>query len=193
MSSVYMDGLSSHGTSRGEKVIVGGATGVLTLWEKGAWNDQDERIYVHRESGGGESIETLATVPDELGMGKMVAVGLGNGAVKFVRLGPNKVVSGVSHDETEGVVGLGFDVEGRMVSGGGQIIKVWHEAIGDGEREDKSTANGKRTFGSDSEEDRDSSDSDGDIRDTSKRRKRKKGKSKDRSGGQHVMRFDGLD
>lgn len=126
ISSAYIGGLPSSGTSRGEKVIVGGAGGVLTLWEKGAWDDQDERIYVSRDAEGGESIETMATVPDELGYGKLLAAGLGNGMVKLVRIGANKVVSEVMHDETEGVVGLGFDVEGRMVSGGGQIVKVWH-------------------------------------------------------------------
>ena len=195
LSSVYMDGLSSSGTSRGEKVVVGGATGVLTLWEKGAWDDQDERIYVHREAGGGESIETLATVPDELGKGKMVVVGLGNGGVKFVRIGPNKVVSSVSHDEAEGVVGLGFDVEGRMVSGGGQIIKVWHEAVESGEEEeDEPASNGKRVTDSDDDDsDDDSDDSDEDRQGASKRKKRKKGRGKDRSGGRHVMRFDDLD
>ena len=200
LSSVYMSGLSSSGTSRGEKIIVGGATGVLTLWEKGAWDDQDERIYVHREAGGGESIETLTAIPDDLGEGKMVAVGLGSGGVKFVRIGPNKVVSSVSHDETEGVVGLGFDVEGRMVSGGGQIVKVWNEGVGDGDDEERNepVANGKRTLESDSDQDSDddgdSDDGDnGNTQDASRRRKRKKGRGKDRSGGQHVMAFEGLD
>ncbi|BDD64089.1 WD repeat-containing protein jip5 [Monascus purpureus] len=194
LSSVYIGGLPSSGTSRGEKVVIGGASGVLTLWEKGAWDDQDERVYVHRESGGGESLETLTVVPDELGMGKMVAVGLGNGGVKFVKIGPNKVVSSVSHDETEGVVGLGFDVEGRMVSGGGQVVKVWREAERDGE---ESAANGKRDLGSDSDDDSDDNDSDDsdreDKQNAQKRKKRKRAKGKDRSGGQHVMAFHDLD
>ncbi|KAB8269899.1 WD repeat-containing protein jip5 [Aspergillus minisclerotigenes] len=198
ISSVYVGGLATTGTSRGEKVIVGGSSGVLTLWEKGAWDDQDERIYVQRSGGEGESLETLAMVPDELGKGKMVAVGLGSGGVKFVRIGPNKVVSEVMHDETEGVVGLGFDVEGRMVSGGGQVVKVWHEAVGSGAN--GASAGEKHMLGDsdedsdDDDDDDDSDDSDGERRRADEaKKKRKKGKGKDRSGGQHVMAFYDLD
>ncbi|GES61458.1 WD repeat-containing protein jip5 [Aspergillus terreus] len=200
VSSVYIDGLPSSGTSRGAKVVVGGSGGVLTLWEKGAWDDQDERVYVQRESGGGESLETLSVVPDDLGKGKMVAVGLGNGAVKFVRIGANRVVSEVMHDETEGVVGLGFDVEGRMVSGGGQIVKVWHEAVDSGDGANGNETGGKRAFGDDSDEDSDDGDDDDDSDDSDQenkrgdaRKKRKKGKTPKRGGGQAVMAFHDLD
>lgn len=190
ISSAYIGGLPSSGTSRGEKVAVGGASGVVTLWEKGAWDDQDERIYVSRDAEGGESIETMAVVPDELGLGKMIAAGLGNGLVKFVRIGANKVVSEAIHDETEGVVGLGFDVEGRMVSGGGQIVKVWHESMeteagGDG------LAGGKHSLGD--SDDSDDSDDDKQDKQNADRKKRKKTKGKDRSGGQHVMAFHDMD
>lgn len=193
ISSVHMGGLPSSGTSRGEKVIVGGSGGVLTLWEKGAWDDQDERIYVERGTSGGETLETLSTVPDEVGKGKMVAAGLGNGAVKFVTIGSNKVVSQVAHDETEGVVGLGFDVEGRMVSGGGEVVKVWHESEGS---PGGALLDGKHGLGSDDDDDsdQDSEDSDREQREDEKsRRKRKKAKGKDRGGGQHVMAFQDLD
>lgn len=192
ISSAYMGGLPSSGSSRGEKVIVGGASGILTLWEKGAWDDQDERVYVERDAGGGESIETMCVAPDVLRKGKLVAAGLGNGLVKFVRIGPNKVVSEVVHDETEGVVGLGFDVDGRMVSGGGQIVKVWHEAIGD--ENGTGLAGGKHILGSDSDSDDDSDNSDRqDGQGAKDRKKRKRVKGKDRSGGQHVMAFHDLD
>jgi hypothetical protein len=191
ISSTYMGGLPSSGTSRGEKVIVGGSSGVVTLWEKGAWDDQDDRVYVHRDAEGGESIETLSVVPDFLGKGKLVAAGLGNGLVKFVRIGPNKVVSHVMHDETEGVVGLGFDVEGRMVSGGGQVVKVWHEAV-DGAGE---SAGNKHMLGSDSDDsEAESDESDREQRQGDKnRKKRKRVKGKDRSANQHVMAFHDMD
>ena len=186
ISSAYMGGLPSSGTSRGEKVIVGGSSGVLTLWEKGAWDDQDERIYVARDAEGGESIETMTVAPDELGYGKLLATGLGNGQIKFVRIGPNKVVSGVMHDETEGVVCLGFDVEGRMVSGGGQIVKVWHEAEG------KSAVPGEKHELDDDSDDSDDNDGE-DGKQAQDRKKQKKGKGKDRSGGQQVMAFHDMD
>lgn len=191
ITSTYVGGLPTSGTSRGEKIVVGNTAGVVTLWEKGAWDDQDERIYVHRGGDGGESIEALAVAPDELGQGKLVGAGLANGLVKFIRIGPNKVVSEVVHDETEGVVGLGFDVEGRMVSGGGQVVKVWHEAVdavGNGE----ALAGEKHMMG-DSDDSDDDSDSDREKKGAAERKKRKKAKGKDRSGGQHVMAFHDMD
>lgn len=190
ISSTYIGGLPSSGTSRGEKVAVGGSGGVVTLWEKGAWDDQDERIYVSRDAEGGESIETMAVVPDELGHGKMIAAGLGNGLVKFLRIGANKVVSEAVHDETEGVVGLGFDVEGRMVSGGGQIVKVWHEIM-DTEDGGDGMAGAKHML--DDSDDSDDSDDGKPERQNADRKKRKKAKGKDRSGGQHVMAFHDMD
>jgi len=200
ISSVYVSGLKAGGMSRGEKLIVGGASGVLTLWEKGAWDDQDERIVVDRGLDGGESLEVLAVVPDKLGKGKMVAVGQADGAVQFVQLGSNKLVSKVVHDELEGVVGLGFDVGGRMVSGGGSIVKVWHEAVDGGDDEEDEEDEGeqrpqKRPFEKDVDNsDNDApkgSDDDGDEKKSKKKRKRrKKGRRKDR-GEQHVMAFNG--
>ena len=191
LSSVYVGGLPSSGTSRGEKVIVGGSGGVLTLWEKGVWDDQDERIYVERASNDVETLETLSVLPDDLGKGKMLAAGLGNGGVKFISLRSNKVVSQVMHDETEGVVGLGFDVEGRMVSGGGEVVKVWHESDG----AINGNLDGKHALGSDSDDDSaDSDDSDkGERQDNKSRKKRKRVKGKDRTGGQHVMAFHDID
>ncbi|KAI9376670.1 WD repeat-containing protein jip5 [Aspergillus egyptiacus] len=190
ISSTYIGGLSSGGTSRGEKVVVGGSSGVLTLWEKGAWDDQDERIYVERGGEGGESLETLTVVPDELGKGKMIAAGLGSGKVKFVKMGMNKVVSELTHDETEGVIGLGFDVEGRMVSGGGQVVKVWHdtaESMGGFSGE-------KRMFGGGSDDSDDSDDSDREAKKSdNSQRKRKKQKGKDRGKGRDVIAFHDLD
>jgi len=137
----------------------------------------------------------LAVVPDELGKGKMVAVGQADGAVQFVQLGSNQLVSKVVHDELEGVVGLGFDVGGRMVSGGGSIVKVWHEAVDCGDEEDEGEQRPqKRPFGNDMDDsDHDapkSSDDDDEKKSKKKRKKRKKGRRKDK-GEQHVMAFNG--
>ncbi|OJD24859.1 WD repeat-containing protein JIP5 [Blastomyces percursus] len=199
ISSVYVSGLKAGGTSKGEKLVVGGASGVLTLWEKGAWDDQDERIVVDRQPDGGESLEVLSLLPDSLGAGKIVAVGQSDGAVQFVQLGINKVVSKVVHDELEGVAGLGFDVGGRMISGGGSIVKVWHEAV-EGEEDDESAGeeqedehrSGKR-FIMGSDDDSDDGSDDGKRQNQKKRKKRKKGKGKDKSGGPHVIAFKGID
>ncbi|OKL56673.1 WD repeat-containing protein jip5 [Talaromyces atroroseus] len=192
ISSVYIGGLPSSGTSVGEKVIVGGASGVLTLWEKGVWDDQDERIYVAREGGEHEALESLAVVPDDVGYGKMVAVGQADGQVSLVSIGRNKVMSRLRHDELEGVTAVGFDVEGRMVSGGGQIVKVWGPSI---YNEGHTLAGSVRHFdgSSDSDEDYDSDDSDRGRDSNKSRKKRKRDKGKSRDSGREVMAFADLD
>jgi WD repeat-containing protein 55 len=192
--SLFVSGLKAGGTSQGEKVLVGGAGGVMTLWEKGVWDDQDERIVVDKLL---ESVDSLAQVPEGVGglahqgQQKLVAVGLADGRVRFVRLGPNRIVQDmdIKHDDAEGVVALGFDVAGRMVSGGGRVVKVWREAP---ELKKRTGLMGAKRDGvNDSEEDsEEGGDSSEEEKPKSKRKKRKRGKGKDRSGGQHVMAFD---
>jgi len=187
LSSLYVSGLpakKSSGSS-GEKALVGDGAGVITLWEKGQWDDQDERIVVSREK---ETLDVMAQIPDGVGgIGKKVAVGLGDGKVRFVRLGMNKVVGEVQHDELEGVTGLCFDVGGRMISGGGQVVKVWSESIeAEGEDDDDDVAdqsgvNSKRVAGSDdddddNDEDDEDDDSDEEEKPQKRRKKRKRGK-----------------
>ncbi|KAI9834402.1 MAG: hypothetical protein M1819_003013 [Sarea resinae] len=212
LSSVFVGGLPARpGRSKGEKVLVGGAGGVLTLWERGVWDDQDERIIVDRSPGGGESLDTLALLPEDVGPGgKIVAVGLGDGRVSFVRLGQNRVIGEVQHDEVEGVVGLGVDAAGRLISGGGMVVKVWHEKVEDQEDDDEEEEveeNGvgvggtgdKRGKAGDSDDDDGDKDSDGDSSadetiGRKRRKKRKRSKGKDRDSGKHVTAaFKGMD
>ncbi len=170
---------------------------MLTLWEKGIWDDQDERIIVDRGPGGGETLDVLAALPEGVGpSGKVVAVGMGNGRIRFVKLGPNQVVGEISHDELEGegVVALGFERGGRLVSGGGTVVKVWQEKIGGEDGEVNGV--GKRSLGSDDEdgeEDDDADSSEEEEKSQKKRKKRKRNKGKDRTGGKNVMAFKGLD
>ena len=203
LSSVFVGGLSAKpGRSKGEKVLVGGGGGVLTLWERGVWDDQDERIIVDRGAAGGESLDTITLLPEGVGAGgKIVAVGLGDGRVKFVKLGPNKIVGEVRHDEVESVVGLGFDVGGRMISGGGQVVKVWHEKIeGEGEdEEDKNGVTAKRGVASDSDNDDASNDDSGDTsedepKDRKRKKRRKRNRGKDQNSGRpNILAFKGMD
>jgi WD40 repeat protein len=198
LSSVMVTGLSSRGTSVGEKVLVGGSTGVLTLWERGVWDDQDERIIVDKQPGGGEPLESIALLPPGVGTGgKIVAVGLGNGEIKFVKIGPNKVVAELKHDELtqESVFGLGFDVTGRMISGGGKMLKVWHEKVPEQYTSvigphDSDESDAEQ---SDSEKDSDEEmeDSSEDEKESKKRKKRKRNKGKQTDNG--IVGFSGLD
>ncbi|MCJ1281941.1 WD repeat-containing protein jip5 [Xylographa opegraphella] len=199
LSGVYVTGLvSKRGRNGGDKVLVGGGSGVLTLWDKGAWDDQGGRIIV---DGGKESLDVLARVPEGVGEGSCVAVGMGDGRVKIVRVGANKVVGELRHDEVEGVVGLGFEVGGRMVSGGGPLVKVWQESadvVGDEEEEDEGVdrVGTKRGTGSDSDEDSEDdeeSSEEEEEQERKRRKKRKRANGKDRGGGKDLMQFTGID
>ena len=221
LSSIIVTGLSKKGSNVGSKVLVGGGNGVLTLWERGVWDDQDERITVDRAKAkeGAESLDALALLPPGVGPGgKTAAVGLGNGDIRFVKIGQNKVVAELKHDELEkeAVVGLGFDVAGRMISGGGRTVKVWGElgAVGEEEEEEEEEEEGaadpdddegdvpmdgptgKRAHASasdkDSDSDVDDSSSSSDEEVQSKRKKKKRNKGKQQKG-HGILRFANLD
>lgn len=195
LSSLYVTGLAAKKSSgsTGEKALVGGGDGVVTLWEKGQWDDQDERITVSREK---ETVDAMVQIPDGMGgPGKKVAVGLGDGTIRFVRMGMNRVVGEVQHHEFEGVEQMGFDVAGRMISGGGSTVKVWQEPLEveeDGEEEVVGV--GKRAAaGSDedsSEEGEDAESSEEEVQELRKRKKRKRGKGPTKASG---LNFSGLD
>ncbi|KAK5018738.1 WD repeat protein [Cryomyces antarcticus] len=208
LSSVFVAGLPTkggHGKGSGDKVLVGGANGVLTLWERGVWDDQAERIIAARApgAGGGESLDCLSLFPPGVGPGGAhVAVGLGDGRVRFVQLGANKPVCQVVHSELESVVALGFDVAGRLISGGGQVVKVWHEKVeaeqagleeGDGAR-----AEGGEVDGSEDREEEDEEEEEDGSEEEERERKRRKRRKRNRGRGvkgaqQNVLAFRGLD
>lgn len=209
LSSAFISGLSKKGTSVGEKVIVGGAGGVLTLWERGVWDDQDERIVVDKQPGGGDSIDCIVRVPDGVGkntQGRTLVCGMGNGLLAFVKLGQNKVIDVLKHDEVEGAVALDFDVGGRMISGGGGIVKVWREiderlvkenAEEDEEEVEDEEVNGgslKRTADSDdSDSDADSSEEEKEQKKRRKRKKKTKGIAAAQGPRKTGLSFSGID
>ncbi len=60
LSCVFVDGLPARpGRSTGQKVLVGCSTGVVTVWERGVWDDQEERIVVDGGKAGGEGREHM--------------------------------------------------------------------------------------------------------------------------------------
>lgn len=183
------------------KLVVGSEKGVLRIWQVGSWDDNEQTVAV---VGRGASADVLAAVGED----PMVAVGMDDGCIRFVDLGGkrSKVLreSEVRHDEVEGVLGLGYEVGGRMISGGGQTVKVWEDSYGvdDGEVEETEheglgVTNGKRVndFGSDEDESEKGEDesSEEEIR-KKKRKKRKRNKGKSQNGGQqHVIAFKSMD
>lgn len=104
------------------KMAVGGERGVVRIWKQGEWDLGDKRAVVDR----GESLDVLCAVPEELG--EMAAIGMGSGKIRLVDIRKRQALAEMSHDEVEGVVGLGFDTDGRMISGGGLVVKVWQQS-----------------------------------------------------------------
>ncbi|KAK6201853.1 WD repeat-containing protein jip5 [Pestalotiopsis sp. IQ-011] len=218
LGAVFVPGLGPKKNRDNGIVAVGTGTGVLTIWDKGAWDDQTDRIIVDRD---GESLDCMAQLPDMITSGKKVAVGVGDGTVRIVDLSKREIESTLQHDEVEAVVSIGFDCEGRMISGGGTTIKVWEEAgvatRDDSDEEDDSDdgvdddddggshdsdepndevpSSSKRAADSDDDSDSDSdSDSDAGSRKKGKK-KRRKGKGQVELGphGAHgILKFKGL-
>jgi hypothetical protein len=196
-ASCFITGLPKRGTSVGQKAIVGDAGGVLTLWERGVWDDMDERIVIDRALGGedeGESVETLLKVPtDVCNSTSTVAAGMGGGLVAWVQLGKNKVTEVFRHDESEAVVGLGFDVEGRMISGGGSIIKVWQQKMEDTEEEAEGEAEEKPETLNGVSHQEDSSEDESVDDSTSEEEQPRKKRRKGKDNGKSLGVFKGLD
>jgi WD repeat-containing protein 55 len=219
LCSTYVTGIGPKSNRNNGVIAIGSASGVVTLWDRGSWSDQQERIIVDNARGGGESVDSMALVPPELGWGKKLVVGVGDGSLRVVDLVRRDVDPTLTmrHDDSEGAIALGFDVEGRLISAGGKTVKVWEELSAlqghsgseddhddedgdedDGSDDDDDYSDGdespkkgkKRTAGSDSESD---SDSDKEIQ---KRLKRKKAALDAKLGpmGAHgVLGFKDLD
>lgn len=182
------------------KVIVGGEKGVLRMWEVGVWDDNENTIAVGSRAGA----DVLAAVPEDIGSEPMLAVGMDDGFVRFVGMGGKrpKVIGEVRHDEVEGVISLGFESGGRMISGGGAVVKVWEESVAleaseeENEGEGVSAANGKRLngYGSGEESSDDAADDSSEEEEKPrKRKKRKRSKGNKPAGEPGIVGFKGMD
>ncbi|KAI9794223.1 MAG: WD domain repeat-containing protein 55 [Peltula sp. TS41687] len=202
LSSVFVSGLPHRaGRGSGEKVIVGDAGGVLTLWEKGQWADQAERIVISRDIGGGETIDAITLLPDGLGLspGNRIAAGMGDGTIKIINLNSKAIDGQLQHDDIEGVVCLNKDVGGRIISGGGQVIKLWVPRETAREPEEGIRAEKRRRgqegdeAASEENEAEGNSDSDEQIKERKKRKKRKRNKGRDKSAGKTTFDLGEID
>ncbi len=116
---------------------------------------------------------------------KLVAAGLEDGRVRFMRIGRNGVLSDTDakHDELDGVAAVGFDIEGRMITSGGQTVKVWTEAKGLPGGGRGGPVKHDLSSDEDDEPSEEEDSSEDEDRPRQRRRKRKRNKVKDKSGG----------
>jgi len=175
-------------------VVVGTTSGVLTLWDKGSWDDQQDRIHV--TDGGRKaaddlaSLEAVVRVPEALGWGSKIVVGATDGSLSMVDLRRRDVHHILNHDDIDGVVAVAFDCENRLISAGGKMVKVWQENSDITGGEDEPAQRGTKHDAEDSSESGDSADSDAEPAERKKKKKRRKGFAA-RGGGQAA--FPGLD
>ncbi|TGJ85142.1 hypothetical protein E0Z10_g3665 [Xylaria hypoxylon] len=213
LCSTFIAGMGPKKNRDNGVVAVGTGSGVLTLWDKGAWDDQFDRVIVDSSRGGGESLDCIVQVPEDLSRDKKVAIGLGDGSLRIVNLTKREVEGSLRHDDLEAIVGLGFDCQGRMISGGGQTVKIWDDSAvpgSDGDEDsdedsddddDDSDASGDTMPSKNNDKRQANKDSGSDDSDSDNERKHKKKRKKGKGGkvdlgprGAHgILKFKGLD
>jgi hypothetical protein len=182
-------------------VVVGGERGVLRIFEHGLGGEDSGRVVVERW----ETLDALGCAPAGMGQGEMVVVGMGDGRVRFVSVQERKVVGEVRHDELEGVIAVGFEVGGRMISGGGPTVKVWEEIVGataddeedvvEGSTKGDGYENGEKKHAEDESDEAVNDSSEDETKQRKRRKKRKRNKGKKGGGdGKHILSsFSGMD
>ena len=144
--------LSFNGTSQGAKkrksketsddqitILVGDSSGGCGFWRKGQWEDRSDyrrlkrQVVIEGVPLEDYGVESLAVAPlTEKEDEPLIVAGLATGTMNFLRPGPSRrdMESSVTHVHDErgldSCSALAFDVEGRMISGGGSMVRVWH-------------------------------------------------------------------
>lgn len=182
--------------------MVGSERGVLRVWDVGKWDDEPERIHVGGRDG--EGLDVLCTIPEELSRrldcsdGGVIA-GMGDGSINIVRLGKGKgkLMGEIRHHELEPVLGLEFEMGGRMISGGGDVVKVWEQAptsdAQDADLDGITNGGGEVQDSEDDDDDDEEESSDEEEKQRKRKKRRKRNKSKGKNVGNGIMGFKGLE
>ncbi|CAI4214511.1 unnamed protein product [Parascedosporium putredinis] len=162
---------------------------VLTMWDRGSWDDQQERVIVDTGRGGGDSIDAVALIPEEAGYGKKLFAAVGDGSLRLVDLIKREVdiTATLRHDDQEGAIAIDFDCYGRMITAGGSIVKIWEDLtelqIADSDDEDEDEEDGSESDDDDDDDDGDDDDEEegDDSSDNGKAAKNKKKRAREES------------
>ncbi|KAK6501866.1 WD repeat-containing protein jip5 [Arthrobotrys musiformis] len=215
LTSCIVSGVGKGG--RSTRAYVGMGDGIIHAFERGVWGDMCERIKIGGKGDDVDCVEGYIQDGDpEVGKGKCIVAGCGDGTVKVVRLGGNKVVRVFEHGagedgEEEGVTAIKFDCDGSMITAGGSVVKIWYQDFADtkvdeGDDDKKKQDDGDSDSESDSDDDdkpsakskgrkldSDSDDSDEPSGSKSSQRRKKKRKNKHQGAGPKKSLFSGLD
>lgn len=188
-----------------ETVVVGSSDGMLSFFERGEWNDHKDRLRFGSQD---TAIECMAAAPESVLEGPgTIAIGAEDGRVTFqtITAGRRKTGTRVSHDETgvEGVVAVGFDVAGRMITGGGEIVKVWFDnglkpdtewpgGVGNGDDDDDDDEGDEDEVEGDDEDDDESDEESEEERQSRSNKKQKKGGRNGGFGDHGIAAFKGM-
>ncbi|KAK9374739.1 WD40-repeat-containing domain protein [Lipomyces chichibuensis] len=149
--------------------VMGMATGVLTFWMKDNWEDQQARAILSNES-----IDCIAEYPDQ----RIIASGA-DGLVRLVDVRRRKAVKEFEHGGEDGVIAVATDSWGRVVSAGGEVVRIWNV-----EDEPEKVNGGSDSYDSDTDSDKSGKDDDtSDDSDEKEKSKKKRKKTKKRKRG----------
>ncbi|KAF3272474.1 WD repeat-containing protein jip5 [Orbilia oligospora] len=221
LTSCVVSGVGKGG--RSTRAYVGMGDGIIHAFERGVWGDMCERIKIGGKGDDVDCVEEYVQEGDmEVTKGRCIVAGCGDGTVKVVRLGGNKVVRVFEHAvgedaEEDGVTAIKFDCDGAMMTAGGSVVKIWYQDFrvakeDEDDTDDKDDKEEKKQDDSDDDSDSDSDDSDkpaakskgrklqSDSDDSdepsgskSSQRRKKKRKNKHQGVGPKKSLFSGLD
>ncbi|KAK9452132.1 WD40-repeat-containing domain protein [Limtongia smithiae] len=161
--------------------VVGTSTGVLTFWTRDNWEDQQQRAIISDDS-----IDCIAEYP-----GEKIIVSGGDSVVRLMDVKQRKSL-GVEfvHGGEDGVVAVCCDSWERVISAGGETVKIWDvpqqlnqssKKSGTGNTSDSDSDESDKDYekdDSDSDNEDGDDDDSGDDGEKTKRKRKRKRKSK---------------